>query len=168
MHCLRIQLLLRSKTRYYSRGSIIADSREDAKGLFVITSGQVCGWSTFILVAKENKSYLVCFQVGAELPVDSDDAENENKSDSGSTLLCVFERGCVTSSIQYPLIRVGCESVQSDICLGLTCFYRDCIGDSSLAGDVRWAGTFGVSLDFVARTHCSVEFISLVCATLSG
>ena len=36
-----IQLLLKSETRYYSQGTIIADSREDAKGLFVITSGQV-------------------------------------------------------------------------------------------------------------------------------
>jgi hypothetical protein len=35
------QLLLKSKTRYFSRGSIIADSREDAKGLVVITAGQV-------------------------------------------------------------------------------------------------------------------------------
>ncbi len=40
-------------------------------------------------------------------------------------------------------------------------FCRDCIGDSSLAGDNRWAGTFGVNLDFVARCHCSVEFISI-------
>jgi hypothetical protein len=36
-----LQLLLKSKTRYFSRGSIIADSREDAKGLVVITAGQV-------------------------------------------------------------------------------------------------------------------------------
>jgi hypothetical protein len=36
-----IQLLLRSETRYYSQGTIIADSREEAKGLIVITSGQV-------------------------------------------------------------------------------------------------------------------------------
>jgi hypothetical protein len=35
------QLLLRSETRYYSKGTIIADSREEAKGLMVITSGQV-------------------------------------------------------------------------------------------------------------------------------
>ncbi len=35
------QLLLRSKTRYYSRGSIIADSRENASALIVITAGQV-------------------------------------------------------------------------------------------------------------------------------
>jgi hypothetical protein len=36
-----LQLLLKSKTRYFSRGSIIADSREDAHGLVVITAGQV-------------------------------------------------------------------------------------------------------------------------------
>jgi hypothetical protein len=36
-----LQLLLKSKTRYFSRGSIIADSREEAKGLVVITAGQV-------------------------------------------------------------------------------------------------------------------------------
>jgi hypothetical protein len=41
MNCVYIQLLLRSKTRYFSRGSIIADSREQARGLIVITSGQV-------------------------------------------------------------------------------------------------------------------------------
>jgi hypothetical protein len=38
---------------------------------------------------------------------------------------------------------------------------RDCIGDSALAGDLRWAGTYGVNIDFVARSHCSVEFISI-------
>ncbi len=37
---------------------------------------------------------------------------------------------------------------------------RDCIGDCVLAGDFRWAGTFGVNLDFVARSHCSIEFIA--------
>jgi hypothetical protein len=36
-----LQLILRSETRYFSKGSIIADSREDAKCLMVITSGQV-------------------------------------------------------------------------------------------------------------------------------
>ena len=35
------QLLLKSETRYYSQGTIIADSREEAQGLYVITSGQV-------------------------------------------------------------------------------------------------------------------------------
>ena len=36
---------------------------------------------------------------------------------------------------------------------------RDSIGGSSVVGDRRWAGTFGVEADFVARTHCSVEII---------
>ena len=35
------QLILKSTTRYFSKGSIIADSGEDAKVLMVITSGQV-------------------------------------------------------------------------------------------------------------------------------
>ena len=30
-----------------------------------------------------------------------------------------------------------------------------------MAGDLRWAGTFGVNVDFVARSHCSVALISL-------
>ena len=38
---------------------------------------------------------------------------------------------------------------------------RDCIGDNVLSGDSRWAGTYGVNLDFVARSHCAVEFISI-------
>lgn len=33
-------------------------------------------------------------QVGAELPVDSDDAAYENQSKNGNSLLFVFERGC--------------------------------------------------------------------------
>ncbi len=36
-----VQLLLRSKTHYYCRGSIIADSKEDAGALMVISAGQV-------------------------------------------------------------------------------------------------------------------------------
>ena len=28
-----------------------------------------------------------------------------------------------------------------------------------VTGDTRWAGTFGVDADFIARTHCSVEVI---------
>jgi hypothetical protein len=35
------------------------------------------------------------------------------------------------------------------------------MGDSVLAGDLRWAGTYGVNIDFVARSHCSVEYISI-------
>ena len=35
------QLIIRSETRYFSKGSIIAECREEAKGLMIITSGQV-------------------------------------------------------------------------------------------------------------------------------
>ncbi len=38
---------------------------------------------------------------------------------------------------------------------------RDTIGDSAVVGDVRWAGAFGVNVDLVARSHCSVEIIKL-------
>lgn len=37
------QLILKSETRYFAKGTIIADSRERARGLMVITSGQVPG-----------------------------------------------------------------------------------------------------------------------------
>ncbi len=30
-----------------------------------------------------------------------------------------------------------------------------------MAGDNRWAGAYGVAADFIAVTHCSVEFIPL-------
>jgi hypothetical protein len=36
------QLLLRSDTLYYSKGSIVADSHENARHLMVILSGEVC------------------------------------------------------------------------------------------------------------------------------
>ncbi len=38
-------------------------------------------------------------------------------------------------------------------------YVRDSIGDSAISGDLRWAGSFGVNVDFVARSHCSVEII---------
>ncbi len=41
-------------------------------------------------------------QVGAELPVDSDDADNETKTSGGSTLLSVFERGCDLFFCNWP------------------------------------------------------------------
>ncbi len=66
------QLKLRSTTKYFSEGSIIADSREAAKGLMVVTSGQV----------------------GVELPMDSEEADEENRREDGKTLLYVFSRGC--------------------------------------------------------------------------
>ncbi len=30
-----------------------------------------------------------------------------------------------------------------------------------MVGDTRWAGAFGVNVDLVARSHCSVEIIKL-------
>ena len=38
---------------------------------------------------------------------------------------------------------------------------RDTIGSSSIVGDHRWSGAFGVDADYVAKGHCSVEFISV-------
>jgi signal-transduction protein with cAMP-binding, CBS, and nucleotidyltransferase domain len=69
--CCDSQLVLRSETKYFSQGSIIADSREEATGLMVITSGQV----------------------GVELPMESDEAEVEYRTPGGKTLLYVFSRG---------------------------------------------------------------------------
>ena len=63
---------MRSTVHYFSEGSIIADSREKAKGLMVITSGHV----------------------GVELPMDSAEADEENRKPDGKTLLFVFGRGC--------------------------------------------------------------------------
>jgi hypothetical protein len=81
-------MVLRSETRYFAEGSIIADSREAATGLMVITSGQV----------------------GVELPMDSHEANEEHSG--GKTLLFVFSRGsaanpcagklCVAVSFPFP------------------------------------------------------------------
>ena len=69
------QLIMKSSTRYFSAGSIIADSHEQATGLMVITSGSV----------------------GVELPLDSPEADAEN----GKTLLYVLGRGCADRTHQY-------------------------------------------------------------------
>jgi hypothetical protein len=63
--------LLVTSTKYYSKGSLIADSRELADGLMVIKAGQV----------------------GVELPMDSEEADAENSKQDGRTLLYVFGRG---------------------------------------------------------------------------
>jgi hypothetical protein len=47
----------------------------------------------------------------------------------------------------------------SFIYLTKLCFARDSIGSSCVIGDSRWAGSYGVTADFVAQSHCSVEFI---------
>ena len=66
-----LQLIMKSETKYFSEGTIIADSHELAKGLMVITSGLV----------------------NAELPMDSKEAVLENSKPDGKTLLFVFGRG---------------------------------------------------------------------------
>ncbi len=64
-------MVLRSTTKYFSAGSIVADSKEPANALMVITSGQIA----------------------LELPLDSDEADEENSKPDGKTLLYVFGRG---------------------------------------------------------------------------
>jgi hypothetical protein len=58
---------------HFSEGSIIADSHEDTTGLLVITSGYA----------------------NVELPMDSEEADDENRIENGKTLLFVLGRGCV-------------------------------------------------------------------------
>jgi hypothetical protein len=70
MHTLG-QLTMMSITKYFAEGSLIADSRELATGLMVITSGSV----------------------GIELPMDSAEADEENSKPEGTTLLYILGRG---------------------------------------------------------------------------
>jgi len=70
------ELLMNSQTRYFPAGTIIADSKERASGIFVITSGQV----------------------SAELPIDSEEADLEKENAKGDNtepnpVLYVFGRG---------------------------------------------------------------------------
>ncbi len=66
-----VQLILKSTSRHFAKGSLIADSKELATGLMVITAGQV----------------------GVELPMDSAEADEENNKPKGTSLLYVFGRG---------------------------------------------------------------------------
>ena len=64
-----------SSTKYFSEGSLIADSRELADGLMVVKAGQV----------------------GVELPMDSAEADEErHNSASGAPLLGVFRHGLIS------------------------------------------------------------------------
>ena len=38
---------------------------------------------------------MLLHQVGAEIPIDSEDADEANLNDNGRTLLYVFSRGCI-------------------------------------------------------------------------
>jgi hypothetical protein len=58
-------------------------------------SGKILKYpAIFMVTAVDLRSY----QVGAELPVDSEEAEKEKKSEKGTTLLYVFERGYLLPS----------------------------------------------------------------------
>ena len=35
-------------------------------------------------------------------------------------------------------------------------YHRDLLGDTSILGDERWAGSYGINANFVAGLHCSV------------
>ena len=110
---------------HFADGSIIADSHEEASGLMVITSGYV----------------------GVELPMDSEEADEEKQIGNGKTCLFIFGRGCVVSVIFiYPCSDDG--------------MHRDSVGGNVVVGDKRWTGLYGVNVDLIARTHCSVAFIS--------
>ena len=113
-----VQLIMRSETRYFSKGSIIADSREDARGIMVVTNGKVWNGHMYLYNVKRpvglrlSNSRCLLFQmlwarlsdvamifpplliqVGAEIPIDSGEAGEENKLPNGKSLLYVFERG---------------------------------------------------------------------------
>ena len=62
---------MKSKTYYYPKGTILADGRDSASGLMVITSGSV----------------------GVELPMDSEEADEEQCKADGSTMLYTLCRG---------------------------------------------------------------------------
>jgi hypothetical protein len=38
--------------------------------------------------------------------------------------------------------------------------HRDSVGGNAVVGDERWTGSFGVNVDLVARSHCSVAIIA--------
>ena len=61
-------------------------------------------------------------QVGAEIPIDSEDADDANRNDNGRTLLYVFERGYV---FPKPLIE---QSIVLDHSITIiNVMYRICI-----------------------------------------
>ncbi len=66
-------MMMKSKTFYFPKGTIIADGRDAANGMMVITQGHV----------------------SVELPMDSDEADHETGKENGSTLLYTLGRGFV-------------------------------------------------------------------------
>jgi hypothetical protein len=87
---LDLQLLMKSTTKYFLAGSIVAESRETATGLMVITSGAV----------------------GVELPHDQADNNEKELISTGAggstTLMCVFKRGYVYRTLSQDFIPHKC------------------------------------------------------------
>ncbi len=54
---------------------------------------------------------IYCLQVGAEIPMDSEDADEANRNDNDKTLLCVFERGWC---LKNPFDETEIHDKQSD------------------------------------------------------
>ncbi len=46
-------------------------------------------------------------------------------------------------------------------CLRPVFIRSDALGGGVVLGDNRWAGSYGIDADILARTHCSVEIISI-------
>jgi hypothetical protein len=42
----------------------------------------------------------------------------------------------------------------------LKCICRDIFGDTSILGDKRWAGSYGVDANFIAGKHCCIARVS--------
>ena len=93
------------------------------------------------------------------MPMDLDNNEEDINDQGGkgmSKVLHTFSRG----SCHYTLLR--CSWIHSKtFSPDEAVLSRDSIGSSCVVGDSRWAGTYGVKADFVAKSHCSVEFIPL-------
>ena len=82
--CWCAQLIMRSETRYFARGSVIADRHEQAKGLMVVTSGQVKSlYTQHVLRCKSGIGQFFCwYQVGINICIHK----------RGRTLACCFRR----------------------------------------------------------------------------
>ena len=120
------QLILMGTTKYFAKGTIIADSRDLATSLLVITAGQVgrrfgkpgfhsespqglypslsslqaasrfrMRFTRSRLLRVASLPVTTAGQVGVELPMESQEADEENRKHNGRTLLYVLGRGCL-------------------------------------------------------------------------
>ena len=87
--------------------------------------------------------------------VNDQEIRKDAEENSKSLVLNIFSRG-------YHLLYCICVPALSSLSLKLNKLGvdRDSIGSSCVVGDHRWAGTYGVQADFIAKSHCSVEFVT--------